>query len=133
MYTVSFIPTIVRLSASKNHCRNPSSRGQHPDEDVDDLSLHRCPEVQGLDGMADGHISVHTHHGQSEDTGEHVVVVNGDENLTHHLSERPGVQQVICALKGHGGGYQSICDSQVENVDVGGGFHFSVSVGKLIE
>lgn len=127
------MPTIVCLSAPKNHCRDPSSRGQHPDEDVDDLSFLRCPEVQGLDGVADGHIAVHTHHGQGEDTSKHVIVVDGDEHFTHYLSKWPGVHQIICALKGHGGGYQGICNSQVEDVDVCGGFHFSVSVGKSIE
>lgn len=78
--------------------------------------------------MAHGHVAVHAHHGQGEDAGEHVVVIDGDEDFARHLAKRPGAEQVVGALEGHGGGDQSVGHSQVEDVDVGGCFHLGVSV-----
>lgn len=123
--------TIVGLSTSKDHSRDASSRGQNPDEDVDDFGFDGCAEIQGLNRVTHGHISVHAHHGEREDAGEHVVVVNGDEDLADHLSKGPRVEQIVCTLKGHGGGHQGIGYCQVEDVDIGGCFHLSVSTKRL--
>lgn len=78
--------------------------------------------------MAHGHVAVDTHHGQREDAGEHVVVIDGDEDFARHLAKRPGAEQVVGALEGHGGGDQSVGHSKVEDVDVGGCFHLGVSI-----
>lgn len=102
------LSTIVGLGASKDHSRDASSGGQNPDEDVDDLGFDGCTEIQRLDRVTHGHVAVNAHHGESEDAGEHVVVVNGDEDLADHLSKGPRVEQVICALKGHGGGHEGV-------------------------
>lgn len=77
--------------------------------------------------MAYGHVAINAHHGQGEDAGEHVVVINGDEDFASHFSKWPRVEQVVGALEGHGGGDQSISHSQVKDVDIGGCFHFGVS------
>lgn len=48
-----------------------------------------CADVQCLDGMTDGNIAVHTHHGEGEGAGEHVVVVDGDCDLAESVSKGP--------------------------------------------
>lgn len=80
--------------------------------------------------MAHSDVTVHTHHGQGEDAGEHVVVVDGEDNLADQLPEWPGVQEVLGALKGQSAGGQRIRQGQVEDVDVSGCLHFGVSVIK---
>lgn len=57
------------------------------------------PHVQRLDGVADGHIPVHTHHRQSEGADEHVVVVKRHHSLTESVSKRPEAQENIGALE----------------------------------
>lgn len=59
--------------------------------------------------MAHSDVPVHAHHGQGEDAGEHVVVVDGDDDLAQHVPKGPGVHQIDRALEGHGRGNQSIC------------------------
>lgn len=78
--------------------------------------------------MAHRHVAIHTHHGESEDAGEHVVVVDGDEHLANHLTEGPCVQQVVGALEGHRGGDEGVGERQIENVNVGGRLHLCVPV-----
>ena len=77
--------------------------------------------------MTHGHVAIHAHHGQREDAGEHVVVIDGDEDLARHLAERPRAEQVVGALEGHGGGHQGVGHGQVKDVDVSGRFHFGVA------
>lgn len=120
--------TVICFSAAKYHGRDPSSRRQNPDDHIDELGLDGRAEIQGLDRVAHGHVAVHAHHGQGEDAGKHVVVINGDEDFARHLAKRPGAEQVVGALEGHGSSDQSVCHSQVKDVDVGGCFHFGVSV-----
>lgn len=119
--------TVICLCAAKYHGRDPSGGRQHPDDHIDDLGLDGCAEIQGLDGVAHGHVAVHAHHGQSEDAGEHIVIIDGDEDFARHLAKWPGAEQVVGALKGHCCGDQSISHSKVKDVDVGGCFHFGVS------
>ena len=78
--------------------------------------------------MAHGNVAVHTHHGERKDTGEHIVVVDSNEDLADHFSKRPGIEKVVCALKGHRGGDKGIGESKVENVNVGGCLHLCVPV-----
>lgn len=118
--------TVVGFGAAQYHGGDPSGGRQHPDDHVDDLGLDRRADVQGLDRVAHGHVTVHTHHSQGEDTGEHVVIIDGDEHFAGHLAKRPGAEQVVGALEGHGGGDQGVGQRQVENVNVGGGFHLGV-------
>lgn len=120
--------TVIGLCAAKYHGRDPCGRRQHPDDHIDDLGLDRRAEIQGLDGVTHGHVAVHAHHGQCEDAGEHVVVIDGDEDFARHLAKWPGAEQVVRALEGHGGGDQGVGHGQVKDVDVGGCFHFGVSV-----
>lgn len=120
--------TVIGLCAAKYHGRDPGGRRQHPDDHIDDLGLDGRAEIQGLDGVTHGHVAVHAHHGQCEDAGEHVVVIDGDEDFARHLAKRPGAEQVVRALEGHGGGDQGVGHGQVKDVDVGGCFHFGVSV-----
>ena len=120
--------TIIGLGAAKYHGGDAGGRRQHPDDHIDDLGLDGRAKVQGLDGVAHGHVTVDTHHGQREDAGEHVVVIDGDEDFARHLAERPGAEQVVGALKGHSGGDESVSHGQVEDVDVGGCFHLGVSI-----
>lgn len=62
------------------------------------LCLVRCPHVQRFDGVADGNVSVHTHDGQREGAGEHVVVVDGHHCLAQDVPKWPKPQEYICAL-----------------------------------
>lgn len=80
--------------------------------------------------MTHSYVAVHAHHGQGEDAGEHVIVIDGDENFACYLAKRPGAEQVVGALEGHGGGDQRVGHGQVKDVDVGGCFHFCVSGGE---
>lgn len=107
-------------SHSHDHDGYANTRGQDPDADVDQLGLGRCAEVQGLDRVADGNIAVDAHHGEREDAGEHIVVVNGEHSLAEQFPKGPCLHQVLGALEGQRAGGQCICQGQVEDVDVGG-------------
>lgn len=120
--------TALRLRAAQDKGRDPRRRGQDPDAHVDHLGFDRGAEVQGLDRVANCHVAVHAHHGEGEDADEHVVVVNGDEDLAHHLAEGPRIQHVVSALEGHGGGDKGVGEGQVENVNIGGCLHLCVPV-----
>lgn len=63
------------------------------------LGLVRRPHVQRFHGVADGHVPVHTHHGQREGAGEHVVVVDRHHRLTQSVPERPEAQEHVGALE----------------------------------
>lgn len=76
--------------------------------------------------MADSNVAVHAHHGEGEDASEHVVVVNGEHSLAQQLAKRPRFHQVLGALEGQRAGGQRISQSQIEDVDVGGGLQFGV-------
>lgn len=76
--------------------------------------------------MAHSHIAIHAHHGEGQYACEHVVVVDGDEDLAHHLTKGPRVQQIVCILEGHGGGHQGIGQGQIEDVNVCGRLHLGV-------
>lgn len=120
--------TAIRLSTTQHKSRYPCSRGQDPDAHVYHLGLEGSAEIQGFHGVAHGHVAVHTHHGEGEDTGEHVVVVDGDEDLAYHLAEGPRVQKVVSALEWHRGGDEGVGECQVENIDIGGRLHLRVPV-----
>ena len=119
--------TFPNFGSSKDYGRDANRWRQDPDTDVDDLRLQGCAEVKSLDGVAHGDVTVHTHHGQGEDAGEHVVVVDGDDHLAQHIPKGPGVHQIDRALEGHSCGHQCICQSQVEDIDVGCCLHLCVS------
>lgn len=94
--------TFPDFGASKDYCRDANRGRQQPDADIDDLCLQGRAEVQSLHGVAHGNVAVHTHHGQGEDAGEHVVVINGNYYLAQHIPKRPGIHQVDRTLEGHG-------------------------------
>ena len=85
-----------------------------------------CPHVQSFDGVADGDVAVHTHHGESEGAGEHVVVVNGDDHFAQDIPKGPEAQKDICSLEWQCGKDERISQSQVEDVYIGGRLHFCV-------
>lgn len=58
----------------------------------------RRPHVQRFDRVTDGHVSVHTHDGQREGAGEHVVVVDGHHRLAQDVPERPEPQEHVGTL-----------------------------------
>ena len=76
--------------------------------------------------MADCDVAIHAHGAEGEYAGEHVVVVYGDHNLAQDGSKWPCSHQVIDTLERQGTGCQGICQSKVENIDVGGSLHFGV-------
>lgn len=127
-------PCCMQLSPSLTpglgHCHDhngdPDPRSQDPDAYVDQLGLGRRSEVQGLDRMADGNVSVHAHHRECEDAGEHVVVVDREHGLTQQLPEWPRFHQVLGTLEGQRAGGQCISQGQIEDVDVGGGLQLGV-------
>ena len=76
--------------------------------------------------MTNSDVAVHAHHGEREDAGEHVVVVDADDHFAQQLPEGPRAHQVLGALEGERAGGQGIGESQVEDVDVGGRLHLGV-------
>ena len=100
--TLTFVPH--RDGYSHDHDGHSNSRGEDPDADIDDLCLGGGAEVQRLHWVAHGDVPVHTHHCEGEDAGEHVVVVDGDDQLAEQLSKGPGVHQVFRTLKGQRAG-----------------------------
>lgn len=77
--------------------------------------------------MAHSNVAVHAHHGEGEDACEHVVVVDGDNELAQDFPKRPGVHEVLGALEGQRAGGQGVGKSQIEDVDVRGCLHLGVS------
>lgn len=118
---------IGHFGHSHDHDGHPDGRGQHPDEHVDHLGLNGSAKLQRPDRVAHGDVAVHAHHGEGEDAGEHVVIIDGDNQLAQDLPERPRVHQVLGALEGQRAGRQGVGESQVEDVDVGGRLHLGVS------
>ncbi len=88
------------------------------------------PEVQCFDRVAHSDVAVDAHGGEREDRCEHVVVVDGHHYLAQHVPKRPCPHQVVDTLEGQRAGDQGIGQSEVEDVDVGGCLHFSVSAQK---
>ena len=109
------------------HDWQSDGRGENPVADVDYLGVVRRPEVQCFDRVTHGDVAVDAHGGEREDRGEHVVVVDGHHHLAQRVAERPGPHQVVDALERQRAGDQGIGESEVEDVDVGGRLHFSVS------
>lgn len=118
--------TALRLGAPQDESGNARRRRQDPDAHVDHLGFDRSAEVQGLHRVAHGHVAIHAHHGEGEDAGEHVVVVDGDDHFAQHLPEGPRAHQVLGTLEWEGAGGESVGESQVEYVDVGGGLQLDV-------
>lgn len=101
--------TIASLSGhGHDHYGHSDGRRQHPDENVDHLSLDWRPELQSSDWVANGNIAVYAHHSEGEDACEHVVVVNSDNELAQDLAERPCIHQVFGALEGQRAGGQGV-------------------------
>lgn len=76
--------------------------------------------------MAYSDVAVHAHHGKGEDACEHVVIINGNNELAQDFPKRPGVHEVFGTLKRQCAGGQGIGKSQVEDVDVCGRLHLGV-------
>lgn len=127
-YGRKHIPTIIcHFGHSQDHNGHPNRRGQDPDEHIDQLSLDWRPKPQCPDWVAHGDVAVHAHHGKGEDACEHVVVVDGNNDLAQDFPKWPGVHEVVGALEGQRAGGQGVGKSQVENVNVCGRLHLGVS------
>ena len=113
-----------------DHDRQPDGRGENPVADVDDLGVAGRPEVQRFDRVAHGDVAVDAHGGEREDGREHVVVVDGHHHLAQNVPKRPRPHQVVDALERQRAGDQGVGQSQIEDVDVRGCLHFSVSAQK---
>lgn len=109
------------------HYGQADGRREDPVADVDDFGIAGGTEIQGLDRVADCDVAINAHGAEGEYAGEHVVVVYGDHYLAEDGSERPCSHEVIDTLERQGTGRQGICQSKVEDVDVGGSLHFGVS------
>lgn len=77
--------------------------------------------------MAHSDVAINTHHGEGEDTGEHVVVVDGKDELAQDFPKWPGVHKIFGALEGERAGSQGVGKSQIEDVDVCSSLHLGVS------
>lgn len=86
-------------SGGHEHNGQPNGGGENPVADIDNLGVAGCPEVQRFDGVAHSNIAVDAHGGESEDRGEHVVVVDGHRHLAEHVPKRPGPHQIVDALE----------------------------------
>lgn len=95
---------IIDFCHSHDHNGHPDGGGHHPDENVDDFGFYWRPELQGPHRVAHGNVAVHAHHGEGEDAREHVVVIDGDNELAQDLPKRPGVHKVLGALEGQRAG-----------------------------
>lgn len=99
------------LGNSHDHHRHCDGGGEDPDAHVDELGFGGRAEVQRPDWMADGDVAVHAHHGEREDAGEHVVVVDGDDHFAQHLPEGPRAHQVLGTLEWEGAGGEGVGES----------------------
>ncbi len=90
------------------------------------------PHVQSFHWVAHGHVSIHAHHSQGEHTGEHVIVVDGDDRLAQGIAKGPETKEHICALEGKRSQNQRISQCQVKYIDVGSCLHLGIS-GKVTE
>lgn len=77
--------------------------------------------------MAHGDVAIYTHHCEGEDTCEHVVVVDGNNELAEDIPKWPGFHEVFGALEGQRAGGQGIGKSKIEDVDICGSVHLGVS------
>lgn len=116
--------------SSHEHDRQTDGGGQNPVADVDNLGIARRPEVQRFHRVANSDVAVDAHGCESEDGGEHVVVVDGHHHLAEQVPKWPRPHQVVDALERQGAGDQGICQSEVEDVDVCGCLHFGVPVAE---
>lgn len=131
MLNLSWFVLLTRVSGGGHeHDGQTDGRRQDPVADVDDLGVARRPEVQRLHGVTHGHVAVDAHGGEGEDGREHVVVVDGHHHLAQDVSEGPGPHQVVDALERQSAGDHGVGQRQVEDVDVGGRLHLSVSAGR---
>lgn len=121
------LTVVLILCRSHHHGWDAEDRSQSPDANIDHLGLVGCADVQGFDGVADGNVAVHTHHGQREGAGEHVVVVDGDGNLAQDISKGPEAQECVCSLEGQGHQAQGVSQSEVKDVNVGSCLHLGES------
>lgn len=115
------------FSHSHDHNGHPNSWRQHPDEHVDHLSFGGSTKLQCPDRVAHSDVAVHAHHSESEDACEHVVIIDGYNELAQDLPKRPCVHEVFSALERQRAGCQGVSKSQIEDVDVCGRLHLGVS------
>lgn len=125
---------VCRLTGDNSRChehhRQPDGRGENPVANIDNLGVARRPEVKCFDWVAHSDIAVNTHGGECEDRGEHIVVINGHDHLAQHIPKWPGPHQIVDTLERQRTGDQGVSQGEVEDVDVGGSLHFSVSAQK---
>ncbi len=95
---------LCHFGHSHDHNGNPNRRGQNPNEHVDQLSLDGCPKFQRPDWMAHSNVAVHAHHCKGEDACEHVVVVDGNDQLAQDFPKWPSVHEVFGTLEGQRAG-----------------------------
>lgn len=126
----NLLTLIFIFCRSHHHGGDPEDGSQGPDTDVDNFGLVGRADVQGLDGVADGNIAVHTHHCECEGAGKHVVIVNGDGDLAEGIPKWPGAQDSIRALERQGHKAQGISQGKVEDVDVCSCLHLGESIRK---
>lgn len=96
--------TMPVFSSCHEHNWQANGRGKNPVADIDNFGISGGTEIKGLDWVANSHIAIHTHGAECEDTGEHIVVVYGYDNLTKDGTKWPGSHQVIHTLE-----WQSTC------------------------
>lgn len=90
---------VVNSGGGHDHDRETDGRWKDPVTHVDNLGIPGGSEVQGLNRVANSNVTVDAHSGEGEDTGKHVVVINGHHDLAQHVSEGPSTHQVIHTLE----------------------------------
>lgn len=122
-----FTLTLPVFCSCHEHDRQTNGRREEPVADIDNFGISGGTEIQSLDRVADRNVAVHAHGAEGEYAGEHVVVIYRDDDLAEDGSEGPRSHQVVDTLKGQCAGCQGICQSKVEDVDVGGSLHLGIS------
>lgn len=114
---------LVYLSKDGEGQDDDSDEG--PDADTHNLgcSVGTVGHLPGLGGGCHNEVAVNAHDSEEVDAGEGVVLVYGDDELAHELSEGPLQEQVVSNVDGQHQGKELISNGQVEDEDVGYCFH----------
>lgn len=86
---------VLTLTCHSGNCHDhdwdSNSRGEDPYAHIDYFGLDRGTKLQCSHWVAHSNVTVHAHHSEGENTGKHIVVVNGYNHFAQKLTKGPGV------------------------------------------
>lgn len=82
MFYKYILTLVCHFGNCHDHDWHSNSGGENPDAHIDDFGLDRGTKLQCFHRVAHSNVTVHAHHSKGEDTGKHVIVVNGYDHFT---------------------------------------------------